>query len=735
MYLKLALRNIRRSVRDYAIYFVTLLFGVMIFYAFNSIGSQQVLFDLESNMQSYQFTTVETFIGMFSGVIACVLGFLVLYSNRFLVRRRKREFGTYLVLGMGPGSVSRIVLYETALVGIASLGGGLLLGVVASQALSFFTAALFEVQLVHYQFVFSSDAFFMTLGCFAAIFVVVALFNAVSVGRFKLIDLLNAGSRNERVGVRNPWVCLAAFLASLGVLAWSYSCLIESGLVMLDDPLFMQATVGMLLGTLLLFWSLAGFLIAVVTRANGFYLRGLRMFTVRQFASKVNTAFASLWAVCVLLFFSITVFSCGMGMVSAFTDQVKESTPFDATLSAQVWNGPNGSVRSSAGAEARRAEMQEGAPDRLEQAESYGWSMVEPLRAAAPELWNATVYDWAQVDAYPVPGLTMGDLLDIAETSDVDISSLRANVDSSLGMEADVVGVSQFNDAMELSGRQPVSVGPGQALVANNMDISESAARGLAASGAQLDVAGMQLALQPEVIEDSQIEDNMMAATGLLLVVPDEAVDGLKQRGIIPQTSYLNVSYQANGKSLAENDEALTRIVGAAQPRGEGGFEKGAYGESDPYASLLWPVTRIITSDEMVTQASGMRMMVTYLALYIGFVFLIATAAILGIQQLSEATDSLPRYRALWRLGCDRSMLTRSLVAQTCLYFLAPLVVAACHSACAIYVLSGTLFDAFGTSMVQPIAMGAGLIALVYGGYLLVTCLVSRSMMSSSLRQ
>lgn len=125
------------SVRDYAVYFITLLFGVAVFYAFNSIGSQQILFDMETSASRSVFDSTTYILGMFSVVVACVLGFLILYANQFLIRRRKREFGTYLVLGMTPGHVSRIVLYETVLVGLLSLAVGLICGVLLSQGLSF----------------------------------------------------------------------------------------------------------------------------------------------------------------------------------------------------------------------------------------------------------------------------------------------------------------------------------------------------------------------------------------------------------------------------------------------------------------------------------------------------------------------------------------------------------------------------------------------------------------------
>ncbi len=262
---------------------------------------------------------------MFSVLIACVLGFLVLYANGFLIRRRKQEFGTYLMLGMNPRSVSAIVLMETAAVGLVSLVVGLALGFALSQGLSFVTAGLFNIQMTQYRFVFSLDAFMLTLMCFVLIFVVTGLFNTLSIRRYKLIDLLSARSRNARFRVRNPWISLVAFVAAVGILAWAYLTLMDNGLVYFDDG-FWRATALMVLGTFLLFWSLAGFAIAVIERTRGVYFRGLTMFTTRQIASKVNTAFVSLSVVCIMLFFSLTVFSTGMGLARAFTGNVEDGT-------------------------------------------------------------------------------------------------------------------------------------------------------------------------------------------------------------------------------------------------------------------------------------------------------------------------------------------------------------------------------------------------------------------------
>ncbi len=250
MLAKLAFRNIRRSVKDYGVYFVTLVFGVAVFYAFNSVSSQSILFDLEDTASASVFDMTGQFLGMFSVLIACVLGFLVLYANGFLIRRRKQEFGTYLMLGMNPRSVSAIVLMETAAVGLVSLVVGLALGFALSQGLSFVTAGLFNIQMTQYRFVFSLDAFMLTLMCFVLIFVVTGLFNTLSIRRYKLIDLLSARSRNARFRVRNPWISLVAFVAAVGILAWAYLTLMDNGLVYFDDG-FWRATALMVLGTFL----------------------------------------------------------------------------------------------------------------------------------------------------------------------------------------------------------------------------------------------------------------------------------------------------------------------------------------------------------------------------------------------------------------------------------------------------------------------------------------------------
>lgn len=733
MLLKLACRNIKNSVRDYTIYFLTLLFGVAVFYAFNSIGSQEVMFDLESQASAQQFDNTQAFMGMFSGLIACVLGFLILYSNGFLIKRRKREFGIYMLLGMSAGKVSRIMLMETVLVGVASLVLGLVVGFLLSQGMAFFTSAMLGATIKSYQFVLSPEALTATIFSFLVIYVVVAVFNTFSVNRHKLIDLLHANSANQKVAVRNPWVCLVVFIVSIGVLAYAYQQLIESGMGNLDDPRFIRATVCMLVGTFLFFWSLAGFAIAVFTHARGIYLRGLIPFTVRQLASRVNTAFLSLWAVCVMLFFSMTVFSVGLGLVDVLTGDIVEANPYSATLDAEVYSdGPNSSIYDDSDApDARARAMQADAPDRYETAAAHHWDMASALREADPQLWQETIAASAQVNLYFLPGQTYGEIYEqIGPEAINKLNEIHSTLSSS---NVEVISISDLNATRALIGEKPFHLQDGECAVANNMDISQELADMIVSARPEIDAMGSQLRFTGEMAS-TQLEDNAMKATALVMVVPDSVVDDLKAQGAIPARSMLNVMYADNGKSAAKNGEALGEIVTALQPRSMGGFEKGSSGANDEWASLLWPVTRILTADDMITQSGGLKMLITYLALYIGFVFLISTAAILAVRQLSETADSLPRYRMLSRIGCSQRMVDRTLLVQLVIYFLLPLALAACHSACAVSVISDNMFKAMGVSVLGPIAMAVAFVGVIYGGYMLVTYLTSRNVVKNAMR-
>lgn len=724
MLAKLALRNVRRSVRDYAIYFVTLVFGVAVFYAFNSVTSQSILFDLESSGSASVFEMTGRFLGMFSVLIACVLGFLVLYANGFLIRRRKKEFGTYLVLGMNPRSVSAIVLMETVAVGIVSLVVGLALGFALSQGLSFVTAGLFNVAMTQYRFIFSLDAFMLTLGCFAVIFVVSALFNTLSIRRYKLIDLLSARSKNARFRVRNPWISLVAFLVAVGIVGWAYWTLVDNGLAQFDDG-FWLATGLMVTGTFLLFWSLAGFALAVIERTRGVYFKGLTMFTMRQIASKVNTAFVSLSVVCIMLFFSLAVFSTGMGLARAFSGNIEDGTIYDATLTANVYLNTGGITdpESLASMSEEDREYQQVADEKaasvIADAEAFGWDIAAKLADASP-VWGDLVEKSSQVDVFVSADVSYGELMD---RFGHDTGNEKQN-EALHGQGVTLIGVSQFNALAELSGRPTANVGEDGYAVNNTLDAMKALSEAVSRKGETLEAAGRTLTATGELLSQP-LEDTAFSASGAEFIVPDSVIAELRSQGATPDQSILNLMYKT---SRTEGDELLQHMLAEVSPASP---EVAASGWA--FSPKPWPVTLSFTAEEVLVQSSGMNLMISYLALYIGFVFLVATAAVLAIQQLSETSDSLSRYKVLAQIGCDRRMIFGSMRNQVLVYFLVPLGLAVCHTACAVSVISDEIISQLGVSVLEPALMTGALVAVVYGAYLLVAYFASRGIVKSAL--
>lgn len=680
---KVALRNIRRSVKDYAIYFVTLLMAVTLFYAFNSISEQQVMTEINesSHMDVSQF--VGEMVSLFSYIIAFVLAFLIIYANSLLIRRRKREFGMYFMLGMRPIQVSRIIIYETVLVGVISLALGLGLGVLVSQLLSFATAAIFGIALPDYQFSFSMDACIMTLVCFCVIFFVVAVFNVFSIRRCKLIDLMNADSKSEKVAVRNPWVCLVLFIVSIGLLAAAYWQLKINGMTMLMDDNFKAATILMLVGTFLLFFSLAGFIIAVVTRVRGFYLKKLRPFTTRQIASKVNTSFVSISIVSVLLFLAITTFATGMGLVQLFVGDIEEANPYDASVAVRpIDNNPMLS----------KAEAKSMTNVPIPEVESYLQNHVEG--------WHQLVSESGEIIFYTLPSLTYDQILD---STGVTIEGATATHSKVI-----VVGASQFNEALALQGKPAVELDGSHYLVTNNVASSEELAKEMVAQEYPLDTGSVTLMPESSVM-NVQPYDMSMLANALYLVVPDSVIASLDPDKDI-YSAFINLVYRDGSNA----EEVIAERIEDQQ---------------------VAQVSSTYTREQMIGQSQRMKLAITYLALYIGLVMLLAVAAVLAIQLLSLTSDSLKRYRMLSKIGCDTRMLSRSLFAQITIYFLLPLLVGVCHSGWTISILSKTLFDSFHVDLLPTILMSAGLIVVIYGGYLLITYFVSRSMVVQGVRE
>ncbi len=197
MLFKLSARNLKKSIQNYVVYFVTLIIGVAIFYVFNSIEGQSVML----NVSEYTLEIIDMMVEALSVVsvfVSFVLGFLIVYASSFLMKRRKKEFGIYMLLGMNKRKIAAVMVIETVMIGIISLAIGLLVGIVGSWGMSVIVANMFESDMTDFSFVISPEAMVKTFIYFTVMYFIVIALDTFVVGKARLINLLNAGKQSEK---------------------------------------------------------------------------------------------------------------------------------------------------------------------------------------------------------------------------------------------------------------------------------------------------------------------------------------------------------------------------------------------------------------------------------------------------------------------------------------------------------------------------------------------------------
>lgn len=683
MYARIALGNVRRSIRDFGIYFLTLVLGVAVYYAFNSVTQQSAVLKLSGNMRTL-VQELGTIIRGVSIFVAVLLAFLVLFGNRFLIRRRKREFAIYLTLGMDRRHVSGIVAMESLAVGAGALVVGLAVGVLLSQALLYATARLFNTHVTGFGLMFSGQACAYTVMSFAIIFLVVGALNVLEVSRFRLIDLMNADRKGEKSLVRNLPLSVALFVVSLALIGVAYHELRVNGMYAIDWR-FNLAIALVSVGTFLLFFSVSGFLLRLGQSARGFYLRGLNMFALRQLSSRVNSAWVSISIVCAALFLAITSTCGGFAIVSSINQSVSAITHYDVSIAmystAQTSHASDADDVSGSGKEAL-------------------------LKASVPD-WDSLVADSARIDLYQDPSMRLN-LKTLRGDTGVELPDSFAKYTNGLDkVPIYVVSLSQYNATLALRGDKPATLKANEALVTTDMNNMVGFWQRVALKRESFDFLGTAMRLRARSTT-MEYQNSVNTSVGTI-VVPDAALES-KRAQLEPRSSLLNVK-AADSRAEAR---LYKEVVKAHQP------------------GLLFAAESKSTAKEEVV---GLTAIVGYLALYIGFVLFVSCAAILAIQQLSDVAESAPRYRVLFDLGAERSMVNHAILAQIATYFLFPLVVALAHSYVALGVLGGVIKSLGVLDFLRPLGVTMAIVLVLYGGYFLLTYGMARGVIGEKVQR
>ena len=663
---KIALKNIKKSRSDYSVYFFTLIIGVAIFYMFNSIGTQGLMEDVSKSGNE----NVQMLISVMGGVsvgVAVILGMLIIYANGFLIKRRKKEFGIYMLLGMGKKKVSKILICETCVVGFVSLVIGMIAGIFGSQLLSIVVAKMFAVDVTGYTFDISGRAVVITILCFAAIFLVVLIFNTKMVGRYKLIDLMNAEKAREKQIIRNTKLSVVLFILSFAVLT---AACIEVGFFGEDMSKngFIACSLILVVATFVIFASFAGFFQKLMEKRRGFYKKGLNSYIVRQFSGNMNTSAVSIALISLLLFISLCLFSSGFSIRTYLNNRLGNATPVDVTMQISSAD-PEGFLKEK------------------------GVSLNE---------WAG---DYLQIPVYEGDSITISDT--VAPVMD---KAKETFMYADWTAHENVIKLSDYNRIEKMYGRDELVLGDDQYAMVSDFDLLNTLINPSMEQGNVLTPGDYQLSpAYKEVCYEFILMSGMSADMGAV-IVPDAVVDS-ESSGLECSSTLVIADYNTETEEgKADIDAKLKIALGEISDRASNGeLEEGETG------------VRLSTKTEIKEASVGTSVITVFLVLYIGIVFVVACAAIIALKVMSDSLDSVQKFRILSRIGAGENMRKKALFVQILMNYLIPLVMAAFTAFFGLRYIKG-LISAIGTvNMTSGILFTFIIMIIVYGGYFLTT--------------
>ncbi|WP_270562867.1 FtsX-like permease family protein [Clostridium beijerinckii] len=647
MYFKLAFGNIKKSYKDYTIYFLTLILAVCIFYSFNSIDSQKALFDIKSSNANY-IEKLTVIISYFSMFVSVILGSLILYANNFLIKKRKKELGIYMTLGMGKRKISKILVTETFIVGTISLVAGLILGIAASQVLSTLILKLLDASINEYRFTVSINAIGKTILYFGIMFLLVVIFNVFLVSKYKIIELLSADRKNEKMKFKNPYIYLTAFLLSIVFLTVVYKFLLKIG-IETWNPMFTPSIVIGAMSTVLFFFSLSGVILYFLNRNKKVYFKGLNIFVIKQVNSKFNTHFLSMSVICLMLFITILVLSTGIGLKKNYEAGLEKITPFDASVAIYPHDED----------------------------------------VTLDEVFNKIDFKLSENEKY----LTYNEY-----TSSVE---LKDNDEAFKDGRASFVKISDYNKMLKLKGEKEVNLNSDEVIILSNYNKLADPINEKLKHSPKVNINEKEYQVKNHEAIQGNLETSIMGESYCIIIINDEFLPDTKV-----YKSVLNVMYSDENRE--ENNEKYEEIHNNSIIGGK-------------YESLDIPYINAYSKDRIYSREKGASTSELFLGLYLGMVFLISSMAVLALQQLSEASDSIERYKALKRIGANKKMINKTIFLQTLIYFSLPVILALVHSIVGIIVVNKEISNFNQIDIRFSALMTAVIFMIVYAGYFYTT--------------
>ena len=672
MYAQLAKTNVRKSIKDYLIYFITIAICVSLFYAITSLSSSDYELITE---ESYNFRALKIILQYSTYLITAILILLIAYVNKYMIGRRKREFATYVLLGAEQISVSLMFFIETIVVGFLAIITGILVGTLFSQAITAIVLISAKQEVV-FSIKLYADTVVITFIFFISMFCIIGLYNVIVLRKIKLIDMINAHKQVESQFKRSNKVYIAIFVVSIimYIISGSYTVKLINSEIDYSVKSLMYIGISLItfiIGTYALFYSIAYIMIYIKNKCINFKYEGTNLFLIGAIVSKVKTA--------PILMATISITFLG-AMIS-----------FIMTLVMSQWSMGYLDMR---------------VPYDIEIRNNYSTnflaqSNIDDIKVI-PKLDYSEIVDWLNNNGKDIESYCQVEKYIISHDD---------NIKSTLAIK-----LSDFNKLRTMLGYDEIKLNDKEFTTQWHNVVSDEVINNYVGKNSKLNINGVTYNISQDSSYKESIGEGFYFNSDNIIILPDEVCDNL---------DFIETNFVANIENKMKYEEAnefRQNYIYNWFRSNNSEFVTKYSDENDITYRVIDIRIKSLEINNILTTTLAMRI----LGVYLGIVLLMISLTILSLSQLTDSIEHKDRFNVLRKLGVEENQINRIILKQISIYFIVPIVIAMIGDAIFIYnyyLIYNDIITVFvgNIEFILSIIFGVALMIVIYICYFIGT--------------
>lgn len=672
MYAQLAKTNVRKSIKDYLIYFITIAICVSLFYAITSLSSSDYELITE---ESYNFRALKIILQYSTYLITAILILLIAYVNKYMIGRRKREFATYVLLGAEQRSVSLMFFIETIVVGFLAIITGIFVGTLFSQAITAIVLISAKQEVV-FSIKLYADTVVITFIFFISMFCIIGLYNVIVLRKIKLIDMLNAHKQVEFQFKRSNKVYIAIFVVSIimYIISGSYTVKLINSEIDYSVKSLMYIGISLItfiIGTYALFYSIAYIMIYIKNKWINFKYEGTNLFLIGAIVSKVKTA--------PILMATISITFLG-AMIS-----------FIMTLVMSQWSMGYLDMR---------------VPYDIEIRNNYSTnflaqSNIDDIKVI-PKLDYSEIVEWLNNNEKDIESYCQVEKYIISHDD---------NIKSTLAIK-----LSDFNKLRTMLGYDEIELNDKEFTIQWHNAVSDEVINNYVGKNSKLNINGVTYNISQYSSYKESIGEGFYSNSDNIIILPDEVCDNL---------DFIETNFVANIENKMKYEEAnefRQNYIYNWFRSNNSEFVTKYSDENDITYRVIDIRIKSLEINNILITTLAMRI----LGVYLGIVLLMISLTILSLSQLTDSIEHKDRFNVLRKLGVEENQINKIILKQISIYFIVPITIAMIGAAIFIYnyyLIYNDIITVFvgNIEFILSIIFGVALMIVIYMCYFIGT--------------